>query len=307
MARYCFVAMVVGMTLAQAADAQTVLRLRLVEGADYRRTESSRLEQSMVLAGMQTLETTAEQTTVTRVRVGQYDTAGRLPVDHQIERVQARLNLPPGIEVSYDSTKPRPTEVGPLPFYIDAFAAMQGARWQVVYDQQQDAVEVRNIQPPLESLNDQVRAVLGGQFGEEQRLAEANQVMETLPAEPVRPGESWERTRDLELGGGQQLRLTFEYTYEGPRLVDGRTLERVAAKLTSATLAITDEDSPVKLLRSQLRIDESDGFLHFDPQRSWVVQSEYELAIRGDLQMALGEMEVAAQLEIRIEDRSLVE
>jgi len=58
----------------------------------------------------------------------------------------------------------------------------------------------------------------------------ANEELERLPAEPVKKGDSWERTTNANLGAGQIMRISTRYTYDGEIEKDGKKLDKIITK-----------------------------------------------------------------------------
>src|SRR5262249_32311523 len=145
-------------------------------------------------------------------------------------------------------------------------------------------------QDPLNDLNDQVRTLVKDQFDVERLKKTANDELERLPAEPVKTGDSWERTTKLRLEGGQVMTFTTRYTYEGEIEKEGRKLDKVSSKVLSVDYTVED---PVQFSAksSDLKPAASKGELLFDRAAGQIVESSSSVQIVGDLTLVINGME----------------
>ena len=81
----------------------------------------------------------------------------------------------------------------------------------------------------------------------------------------ARPGEPWERTENLAVGGGQTLTFHKKYEYAGTEKLGDATLDKINVKTTEVKYAMdANSPSPLKVLKSDLKVESGDGVILFD-------------------------------------------
>ena len=215
------------------------------------------------------IETTAESTILTAESVGKKHDDGTLPITRKIESIKATLDLPGGIEVRYDSAEPDAKIDNPqLAFLGDVYKLLLGSSHTFVLDETGKVKFVEGTEKDLgklEGLDPKVSALLKKQLQSETLQRRFEQIHASLPETGVKPGDTWERIEDAELGGGQTLTFKKRYEYLGPVEEGGKTLDKIDVKALEVTYNMdADAESPLEHIKSDLKIDSSEGTLLFD-------------------------------------------
>src|SRR5207253_697048 len=101
-----------------------------------------------------------------------------------------------------------------------------------------------------------------------------NQELARFPDKPVKPGDTWERTSEANIGGGQTLTFQTRYKYDGTIERNGKTLDRISSVSTEVSYAMDQNaQSPLKITGSELKITSSDGLILFDRERGVTVET----------------------------------
>jgi hypothetical protein len=302
-------AMVAG--LASPATAQVKLEYKFPEGmsATYRTT--SKTHQILTIAGMN-LETGAEASAVTSNTVGKRNADGTLPVGQKVESLKIQLDLPGGINISFDSANPdAKIEAPQLAFLGEAFKTLVGLSYTVVLDEHNrvKAVEgMEKVTAKLEGIDPQAANLIKGRLKVESIKRSFEMVHTNLPDILVRQGEPWERTEVMEIDGGQTLTFKKRYEYLGTVEQGGRTLDKIDVKALEVSYAMDpDADSPLRPEKSDLKIDSSDGTLLFDREAGTIVERKGKTRIKGDITFTANGQELPSQLDLTIDSATVQE
>ena len=172
-------------------------------------------------------------------------------------------------------------------------------------DQNDRVVAVKGRDEVFADLPETIRDAMKGQLDPEYLKTAANNELDTLPSEPVSPGDTWERTTTTRLDSGQRLTFTTKYTYDGGVEKDGKKLEKITAQVTKVGYSV-EGPSPIKVLESDLKPAESAGELLFDPAYGQFVSQNSKTQITGSLKLEVMGMEFPGQLDLTIGNRSTV-
>src|SRR5262249_29905079 len=123
-----------------------------------------------------------------------------------------------------------------------------------------------------------------------------------LPDVLARPGEPWERTEILEIGGGQTLTFHKKYEYVGTEKKGDKTLDKLSSKALEVTYKQDPAaNTPLKAIKSNLKVDSSEGAILFDREEGYVVSSKGKTRIKGDITFSANGMEIGGTLDLRLE------
>lgn len=127
------------------------------------------------------------------------------------------------------------------------------------------------------------------------------QELNFLPDALARPGEPWERTEILDMGNGQTFNIHKKYEYSGTEKKGNKTLDKINSKVIGVThKQDPDAKTPLKVAKSNLKIDSSDGTILFDREEGHVVDSKGRLRIKGDITFSANGTNVGGLLDLRI-------
>lgn len=296
---------ILGALLACAAWAQTRLEWKYPPGS-YRTQESFQARQLLRLGGMELKTDVAVEHTL-RATIRPAEADGSLRVEMATEATRFHLDAP-GLMVQFDSGKPETarTENAQLRPFLEALNSLSKLTYTLVYGKDGRVAAVEGLEKTLETLPPAVVDMFRAEIHPETFRREANQAVDQLPAEPVKPGDRWKRTEVVALGSGQTLTFELWYTYRGTEQHKGRMLDRIDILAESVRYAIApDSPLPVRATASDLKIESSTGALFFDRELGAVVESRRKFAIRGGVVFSVGGLDVPGDLELDLETASV--
>ena len=131
---------------------------------------------------------------------------------------------------------------------------------------------------------------------------EANQAREVLPDKPVNKGDRWQRTVVMDIGAGQSLTFETYYNYGGTVQKDGKTYDKIESFIGGVTYSL-DPNSPIplKLLKSDLKIDSSMGTILFDQEKGQVAESSSTTRITGPMTFSVNGQELPGKVDLTLE------
>ncbi len=297
--------------MAQGVQAQVKLEYEFAEGASWKSKTAVKVHQVLTIAAKD-LPTDSEQTAVSLLSVGNRDADGHLPVSRKVESFRARLALPGGLHVAFDSANPDAKIENPdLAFLGDVFKVASGLSYTIFLDARDQAQAVEKVESgtvKLDDLDPKAKGLLKGVFEGDRLLREFRQDHGNLPAILVREGEPWDRTEVAELGAGQTLTFKVRYEYRGTVEHDCCTLDKIDVKVREVSYAMAaDSPSPLKLVKEDLKVDSSEGTILFDRKLGRVVEHKVVSRIKGDLTFQAGEQELPATLDLNLDNATTQE
>ncbi|HLQ43422.1 MAG TPA: DUF6263 family protein, partial [Planctomycetaceae bacterium] len=221
---------------ARPAQAQVKLEHKYVEGTKTVVHTNMKTKQTLTLAGMNR-DSESERFVISSAQVGKRDAEGKLRVEIKTDKLSITSKLPGGITLTFDSDDPNRQADDPMlePF-LNLLRVAATARTTLVFDQSGKVVAVEGLDKAAEGLAEELK----GEFDAEQTKKTANQQLERLPTDAVKPGDTWTRNSDLPLGSGQVMSFTTEYKYVGEVKEGDKTLDKIEAKVTSVSFSIAE-------------------------------------------------------------------
>ena len=157
----------------------------------------------------------------------------------------------------------------------------------VVLDEQNKvkAIEgAEKLQEKAEKLSPKARDAIQGRMQSDKLKTRFEQEMRILPDVLARPGESWERTEVLDIGSGQTFTFKKKYEYVGTERRADKTLDKITTRTTEVELQIDPaSNSPLKVVKGDLKVASSAGTILFDREAGHVVSSKSKTQIKGDM------------------------
>jgi hypothetical protein len=286
-----------------AAQAQVKLEFKFPEGKKRTYKTTTKMRQVLTLMGSQ-IGSEEERTTVASLTVGARRADSSLPIEKKTESYRAVLLLPGDIKVAYDSSDPN-TKIDNPDF---AFVADQGKlQSEIVYTILLDdhnkakAVEgTEKLQEKAEKLDPISREMVHSHIDPAKLKAALEQELNVLPDGSARPGEPWERTATLDEGiGTYSFRMKYEYL--GTEKQGEKTLDKISSKVIEVSLKQDPEiNTPLKIVKSTLKVDSSDGTIRFDRDEGHVIDSKQRMRLKGDVTFVANGTNVAGALDLRI-------
>jgi hypothetical protein len=298
MVRKSFVVAMMVLGLTPSAFAQVKLERKYKEGSTYSAESVSRIEQKLVIAGMD-VDTSIETHTAVTSAIGKRDVAGMLKIQEKIDSLRINMSVM-GQQYMFDSSSPNTTGSSPFEILRDVHKSLAKRTTTTVLDKQNRVYAIEADQDVLSTLPPEAQALAKGQLDPETLKKAANQELESLPADPVSPGDSWQRTETANFGAGQIMTFQTKYTYEGTVEKDGKKLEKITSKTLSVDFTLQDSPLPLQLKGSDLKAPESESVMLFDREQGRVVETNSSIRITGDINFAVNDMDLPSKLDLKM-------
>jgi hypothetical protein len=143
------------------------------------------------------------------------------------------------------------------------------------------------------------RRVISATLSEETLRRSAEEAFAFLPRKAVARGDRWERKVDISLGPIGSLAAQHSYTYEGPGMLDGRTLQKLSCE-SSIAYSPPKPDAgtlPFQITRGDLKVNSGKGVLWFDDARGRLAQSQMQVQIKGALAITANGQDFTLELD----------
>jgi Family of unknown function (DUF6263) len=289
------------------AQAQVKLEQKYTEGQKLKYKTTSKTHQTLTLMGME-IESSEERSMITSLSTGKRRADSTLPVEKKVEALRAQLSLPGGKKVEFDTADPNAkVEEKGLEFLGDLFKLAGEVVYIIVLDDHNKvkAIEgTEKLQEKADKLDPPARDLMSKQFDSEKLKKSFEQEAQILPDVLARPGESWERTQVIEIGGGQTLSFRKKFEYKGTEKKGDKELDKIATKVLEVKYN-TDPDSnlPLKPVKSDLKPESSEGTILFDREGGHVASSTEKIRIKGDITFSAMGQEIPSTLDLSIETK----
>jgi Family of unknown function (DUF6263) len=298
--------------LAPDAMAQVKLEHKFIEGSKTKSLVTTKSHQILTINGADQ-ETNSEQFVTTTSTVGNRKSDGTLSIEQKIDSIRLQLSLPMNKVFSYDSASP-PAKIDDDPvasMLINVCEVLVGSTYSISLDKQNHFVSVEGFQQVLDKANAQGPSVVDliKERLDVDRIKKAFEDEQLdLPPILVREGDTWERTQETFIGGGQTLTFKKKYEYMGTADQNGRTLDKVKVTALAVTYALEPKaNSAVKIDKSDLKIASSEGMFLFDREAGRAVESSSVNRITGGLTITANGMEFPSQLDLTLDIGSKVQ
>lgn len=295
-----------GLVIASGLSAfgQVKLDRKIPEGATLTVESTSRIEQKLTIAGMDT-ETASDTKSVVKAVSGKRDAAGMLRVEEKPESMQISTTVM-GQNYFFDSANPDTAGSSALEVLRPLHKALSRSTTVKNYDKDNRLQTIEQDQNALNTVSEEVQKLVKSQLDPEYQKKTANQDLEKFPTDPVKKGDSWQRTETVNFGAGQVMTFQSRYTYEGTVEKDGKTLDKVTQKVESVDYTLQDSPLPFTVKGSQLKAAESDTTMLLDRKLGAIVDSKSALRITGEITFVIGGNDVPAKLDLKIESTAVL-
>jgi hypothetical protein len=282
------------------ASAQTRLELKYPEGTKAVVESDSKVHQILNLAGMD-IETNANTFLIASKTFGKRAEDGTLAIEEKVDVLQTQVDLPGGTTLQFDSANPDKKADNPLlePL-MERLRVTAKHPVTTILDDKGKVKEIKLPQGVLESLDESNKAM----FDPVKRKKLAEHFMEFIPDEPVKVGDTWERSSEFDLGSGQTMSLRTKYTYAGTEETDGKKLDKITTTVFDPNLMIDQTNKTVQLSKSELKVTESEGAILFDRELGNVQQRASKVRIEGSLTLVIAGKEFDSKLDLTIQEKT---
>ncbi|MBM4074916.1 MAG: hypothetical protein FJ267_04655 [Planctomycetes bacterium] len=129
------------------------------------------------------------------------------------------------------------------------------------------------------------------------------QATDFLPDAPVKPGDMWERSSEMNLGSGQVMSVRPKYEYIGEVETNGIKLDQIAGNPFEVSLSISGNPN-AQLTKSELKVKESSETYLFDREKGVLVSKVSTIKIDGPLTVVVGGMELDGKVALTMESKT---
>lgn len=157
-------------------------------------------------------------------------------------------------------------------------------------------IAVEGLDKAAEGLSDELK----GELDAERTKKAAQQELKRLPTEPVKPGDTWSRNSDLELGSGQVMSFTTEYKYVGEVAEAGKKFDKIESKTTAVSFTIDQNSKLPRVAKSDLKPTESTETMLFDREAGEWQHVKGKVRIQGDIEFTINGAAVPGKLDLTI-------
>jgi hypothetical protein len=291
----------------QTVRAQVKLQYKFPEGKTLTYRTNANLFQTITLMGME-IQSRENKTVVVTQAIGSRRPDSSLPVEVKVRSLRASLGFHGGSRLTFDSAKPD-TKIDDPDFapLVELYKLESAVAYTVVLDGQGKVKAIEGTEPlrqkaaRLDAIaQEQIRSRI-----EPDRLkAQFEQEHRNLADDPVRPGASWERTETLDFGG-QALSFRKKYEYAGTEKRDGKTLEKITGTVLEVKcLPDSRAAMPLKVTKSNLKVDSSEGTILFDREAGVLVEARERTKVKGTMTFSGGGTDTSSQTELTVQNNT---
>ena len=288
------------------AQAQVKLEYKFPEGTAIKYKTTSKTRHVLTLMG-QDFESQINSTEISLRTVGKRRGDSTLPVEKKVESLHFDLSLAGGINVTFDSSDPNAKIDNPdVEFLGEAFRLAGEITFTIVLDDQNRVKAVEGAERLLEKadkLSPMARDIIRDDVEPDKLRKEFEQEVRRVPDVLARPGESWERTEEVDFGNGQTLTLQKKYAYVGTEKQGDRTLDKISSTTTRVELKQDPAaNAELKLKKGAMKVESSGETIFFDREEGQMVTVTGTLRVKGEnMTFSVNGMDLDGGLDITIE------
>jgi hypothetical protein len=290
----------------QTARAQVKLEYKFPEGQRLSYKTTNKMHHVLTISGME-VPTDVDQTIVASQTVGKRRTDSSVPVTSAVESLHVDLTTAVG-NITFDSKDPdAKIENAQLAFLGEVFKLASETVYTLVLDAQNKVKAVEGTEKLLEKadkLDPQARDAIRSQIESDKIKQKFEQSHRNLPDVLARTGEPWERDETVEIGGGQTLSFRRKYEYAGTEKKGDKTLDKITSKALEVKYSMDpDAPSPLKVTKSDLKIESSEGTILFDREAGCVVEARSKTRIKGSMSFSIMGQDLPGELDLTLDNQ----
>jgi hypothetical protein len=278
---------------ASSLFAQATLTRKYQEGTTYKTQQTQKVEQKLKLNGIE-IPTRSDTTILATTAYGKRDAEGNLPIDTKIESMKVALSIQ-GFNVNFDSAKPDEKASNPaLEPALDQFRKLTGL--VITQKISRDNKKVVSVERSKQDV----------QVDPEDLKEQNQQSIDMVPAEPLKPGDKWQRTIKQDLGQGQifTFQRNFEYAGQSDEFATvpgSRKLDKITATDASVEYSTRpNAGAGLTVKKSDLKVDSSKHTYLFDREAGRIIDEKNEVHITGNLDISINNMDFAGELDLTL-------
>ncbi|HUY32199.1 MAG TPA: hypothetical protein VMV69_05415 [Pirellulales bacterium] len=286
-----FLAQTVSLAVAQA---QVTLKHKFTEGATYKTREARKIKQSIGL-GNTNINGKSDVNMTTTMVCGQRDSEKNLAYETTFDSIVADLEGF-GSRIKFDSANPDAKSDNPIiEAVLDTFRKMKDMTLTFTLDKDNQLISVDGLDEGSWLSTDDFK-----QFQKDR--------LNLLPSEPVKPGDTWERSEEINLGQGAMFVIHRKYKYAGttaksPKDKDGPKLDKITAVDLSVEYKVIGDSLPIEVKESDLKVGSTKHTYLFDRELGRMVDERGEMQVKGSIKTSVMGTEVDGTLDLTMEER----
>jgi Family of unknown function (DUF6263) len=294
---------------AQTAQAQVKLEYKFPEGKKLTYKTTSRARQVLTFMNNQEKESILRGTKIWTRSVGKRRGDSTLPIEEKVEFLRDEYTFPGGIKLTLDSSDPKiKIDNRELIFLGDVFKLESSMAYGIVLDKETKVKAIEGTEKLKEmagKLDDPIASEeFQSEIGNDRLKTKFEQSIHNFPDVLVRTGEPWERTEILDING-KTFTVRRKYEYRGSEKKGDKTLEKIGFKVVEVKY---DQEPmsklPVKVVKSDLKVESSDGTILFDREEGHVVSSSDRIRIKGNMTYSGGGVDQAVPFDLNIDSNT---
>ncbi len=286
------------------ADDPVRLEAKFPEGQTLHYRFHTSIRQLVKNLGME-MPSSQDRTVVCSAAIGKRRGDKSLPIAVKVESLRDRMRLPGGLDVSYNSKDQAAKVASPdLDFFKDLYRTAASTTYTIVLDEKNKVKAIEGLDPlrqRIDRLDPRAGGLLRSRLSAATLKSDVQQALGALPDGPVKPGQSWDRTEAIDFGAGLKIILHKKYEHVGTEKKGGKTLDRITAKVADARcVQDADSSSPLKVVKSDMKVDSSEATVLFDRQTGRIVESRERFEMKGRLTLSAQGQEQSCGFELTV-------
>jgi Family of unknown function (DUF6263) len=272
----------------QAAQAQVKLEYKFPEGKKQTYKTTSRVRQLLTFMNNMEKESVLRQTKIWSRSFGKRRGDSTLPIEEKVESLRDEYTFPGGMKLTLDSSDPKVKIADQeLAFLGDVFKLESTITYVVVLDGQAKVKAIEGtdqLKRKAESLGALIaREEFQDEIGTDRLTRKFEEGIHNFPDTLARTGEPWERSEILEING-KIFTVRKKYEYRSTEKRGDKTFEKISYKVLEIKY---DQDQtgklPVKVIKSDLKVESSEGTILFDREEGHVVNASDKIRVKGNM------------------------
>ena len=290
----------------QRVQAQVKLEYKFPEGKKLTYKTTSRVRQVLTFMNNQEKESVLRETKVWTRSVGKRRGDLTVPIEEKVQALRDEFTFPGGIKLILDSSDPKIKIDDPeLTFLGDVFKLESALAYTAVLDKETKLKAIEGIEELKERAEKLDNPIAREEFESEIRpdrlKTKFEQAIHIFPDVLARTGEPWERTEILEING-RTFTVRKKYEYRGTEKKGDKTLEKIGFKVIDIKY---DQDPkgklPVNVVKSDLKVESSEGTILFDREEGHVVSASDRIRIKGNMTYSGGGVDQAGAFDLNFD------
>jgi hypothetical protein len=283
---------------ASVASAQVSLELKYSEGTKFAQQTDEKSSFLFDFAGMK-YESNTNTFSVTTTTVDRRVTNGSLKLVEKVDPLQSETVIPGGVTQRFDSTNAdKKADIPDLEPLLNSLR-IRCLAVTVELDSKNNVTGVSLPNGEFEKLPDSAKE----EFKAELLRKSVDRLRAYLPDEPVKMGDTWERSEAI-VDSGHEMTFRTKYEYAGTVTQDGKVLDKIIGKALDVNYTIQAKPE-VSITVENTKVTESESTYLFDRELGALVSRTSKVRIGGPMTIVTGGMTLVGIFEITMEEKAI--